>query len=889
LKNKVTDLKTYIGDDLYQAIDKAAGRMLEWVNNGLDNGGIMMPWVGPMSNNDPLTFPGGLGGGPNAQRERRGLDPADAHTPQDIAQALEDAKKSGAGSTPSAPHIPYPSGFGAPPAPGETVEQWQRRMQVMDAEHSVAERQAALTQLESDSTADQNLVVEARNQLIQAQMRVTQLENQQVTAAQAQQAQVPFPAGYGAAPRPGETAAQYGAEQAVYAAQQKSAEARARLAQVEQTATATAEDLVKARNDLAKAEVDEHQAQLRLTESTSKATEQLGQIGSQIDADFGVSKGLSGIVENVTKMLAGFGAAPIVGALAGGQNALGYKSGEAGSGLMGILASSGAFGSQYVRATTSSSPAVSIPDYNPAITLPVPSAPAAAMSSASLGATGWSDAALLAQVPKGGHYDATGDLAKGLVDCTSGIEDLVNIIDGHPTAGRSLYTNGDGTTEEWMASHGFLPNTTGAPVRGAFNIGYNTHHMEGTLPGGTNVNFGSDAAVASGGTAGASGAFDPSFTSHYYRPVGAAAGAIGGSILGGGAGGATPVFVVNMPGGGGISGIPGLAGVDDAAPSSPGSPSSAPGSAAAAPGRAGYTAGRSGGGGGGGGGGYLPLTLAQLTDPGLSNPVPAGAGTGRAGYTAGRSGGAPGGGGGGVGTGGLFPGLIGPPQSLPEIGFPGVGGGPEAGPTVLGGLAPKEGTGGGFGGISGGILGSALGAASSAAGLAVSGAAMGMDGGAGGAAASAAMQIGVQLINRAVGQAGQVAGIAASGLMETLLPFGTSEVAQNNWLTKVIGGVVGARPVMPNIAGGDGKKKAPEGLSPEQAAQFDANGKGPSPEDVAGKPAPDNGQGGGGQASSGAPVTNNYNTTLNTNRDSVSGAARDWDYHMQTMNAGVGQ
>lgn len=119
-----------------------------------------------------------------------------------------------------------------------------------------------------------------------------------------------------------------------------------------------------------------------------------------------------------------------------------------------------------------------------------------------------------------------------------------------------------------------------------------------------------------------------------------------------------------------------------------------------------------------------------------------------------------------------------------------------------------------------------MGAASSAAGLAVSGAAMGMDGGAGGAAASAAMQIGVQEINRAIGYAGQVAGIAASGLMETFLPMGSSDVAQNNWLTKIVGGIVGAKPVMPNVAGGSGKQN-PKGLTPEQAAQNDnANGKG---------------------------------------------------------------
>lgn len=124
-----------------------------------------------------------------------------------------------------------------------------------------------------------------------------------------------------------------------------------------------------------------------------------------------------------------------------------------------------------------------------------------------------SDAALLAMVPKGGRYDASGDLSKGLADCTSGIEDLVNLLDGQPTAGRSMST---ANAAEWLAAHGFVP--TDSPVAGAFNVGYNSHHMEGTLPGGTNVNFGSDASVASGGVSGAAGAWgDPSFTQHYYR------------------------------------------------------------------------------------------------------------------------------------------------------------------------------------------------------------------------------------------------------------------------------------------------------------------------------------------------------------------------------------
>lgn len=887
LKNRVTDLADIVGGPLFDALNSALGVLNDLIDDlpaaidGTLKIGQNMSSGAPMADTVPFTpgqfLPGvqiPQGTAANPVPADRGalsgqfpwLAPSlnlpttgpDVRTPQDINQAIEDAKKRAGAGSPSAPAIPYPAGYGAPPAPGESVEQWRHRMQVMDAQHSVAEKQAALTQLESDNTADQNAVVKARNDLIQAQMRVTQLENQQVTAQQAQQAQVPYPSGYGAPPRPGESAQQYGAEQAVYEAQQKHAEARARLAQVEQNATSTAEDLVAARNNLAKAEVAEHQAQLRLTESAGKASEQLNQVGAQIDADFGASKGLSGIVENITKMIAGFAAAPIIGAMSGAQAGLGFKPGEAGSGLMGILASSGVFGPQFVPAGRSSpSSAITIPPYNPDITLPAAPSSATAGSTATYGSPtaalpGESARAFAhrAMMPYwqsqgfqvGDHPDplpggkAYGEHQHGAIDVM-----IPNLAAGNrvlqqalsdPNVYGAIFNN-----QTYGYGHGKSPQDYAAGHTGDPNQDHQNHVHIWYKPGNP-------------------GNIDPSGT----PPMTA------GGALTAGAGGATPVFVVNMPGGG-LGGMADIAGADTFG---------APSSAASAGG--GFT------GAGGGGGGI----------PGLASILGGGPTTnGAAAYQAGRGGGGGGGGGpvgGGGGGGGLFPGLIGPPQSGPGAAFPDAGGGPSAGNTVIGGQAPAEGTGSGFGGISGGILGAAMGAASSAAGLAVSGAAMGMDGGAGGAAASAAMQIGVQEINRAIGYAGQVAGIAASGLMETFLPMGSSDVAQNNWLTKIVGGIVGAKPVMPNVAGGSGKQN-PKGLTPEQAAQNDnANGKGPTPEEVAGKPSPNaNAQGGQHNQGGNGQVTNNYNTTLNTNRDSVSGTARDWDYHLQTMNAGVGQ
>jgi hypothetical protein len=121
------------------------------------------------------------------------------------------------------------------------------------------------------------------------------------------------------------------------------------------------------------------------------------------------------------------------------------------------------------------------------------------------------DAAILANVPAG-KYDASGDLSKGLGDCSSAVEDLVNILDGQSTAGRSMST---GNEAQWLSAHGFVQGQGGP---GDFRVGFNSSHTQATLPDGTPFNWGSDAAAARGGVGG-TGADDPAFTSHFYRPV----------------------------------------------------------------------------------------------------------------------------------------------------------------------------------------------------------------------------------------------------------------------------------------------------------------------------------------------------------------------------------
>ncbi|WP_201274605.1 hypothetical protein [Mycolicibacterium sp. CH28] len=125
------------------------------------------------------------------------------------------------------------------------------------------------------------------------------------------------------------------------------------------------------------------------------------------------------------------------------------------------------------------------------------------------------DAMLLGGIPAG-TYDASGDLAKGLGDCSSAVEDLVNIMDGASTAGRNMST---GNAAEWLTAHGFQSGY----LPGAFNVGFNDAHMQATLPDGTPFNWGSNEAAARRGVGG-TGALDPAFNQHYYRPVGAGAG-----------------------------------------------------------------------------------------------------------------------------------------------------------------------------------------------------------------------------------------------------------------------------------------------------------------------------------------------------------------------------
>ncbi|AIM40962.1 tape measure protein [Mycobacterium phage Squirty] len=582
-------------------------------------------------------------------------------------------------------------------------------------------------------------------------------------------------------------AAVFSAESSYLDARHKLAEKRARAAQLEQSTEATEEDRLKARNDVIEAERDLQAAEMRmsdaranqyekLTKQTDQHAKDLGQIGAQLDQDFGISKGLAGIAENITKFVANLAAAPLLGQL---QAISAYNPTQGGHGLMGVLAAQGVFGPQYQN--------------NQYDRGSYPSAGATGVSMTPIGAYP-GDAALLANVPAG-RYSQTGiaDLTKGIGDCSSAVEDLVNILDGRPTGGRSLAT---GNADQWLTEHGFIKGMGGP---GDFRVGFNASHMQATLPGGTPFNWGTDEAAARRGIGG-TGADDPAFTSHYYRPIGAAPSAlatptvstpaattVAAPALAPSSSGPVPVSVTNWPAQG--------AGVGVAVPTGG---STATGPAAGSPAS-------------GTGAGPLPGPAPISSGAWAPNPAPL--------PTTGGGGG---------------PMAPGAPQGL-------FTGGPTNTTTIGANVAPYAGSGSGGIGMDGG---GALGMAVQAGGMALDALAPG---------AGQAAQTGVKLINRAIEYGGQVAAIGAQGLMETFLPTGGSDLANNNWITRIAGGIAGAAPALPNLAGQASQQR--KDIDPQ------ATGQGQT------------------QVNQGGDT----NITVNNQRATEDGTGRDIAYHLQNQ------
>ncbi|WP_457060279.1 phage tail tape measure protein [Mycobacteroides abscessus] len=530
----------------------------------------------------------------------------------------------------------------------------------------------------------------------------------------------------------------YDAESSAIRAKNSLEQDRIALIRLEQQGNADQDALLRARNQVADAERSYVSAQMKLAEAqqgtwkklegaTQGLADGMGQIGAALDKDFGISKGLPGLAENLTKFLANMAAAPILGQL-GAVSQLNPSKG--GYGAMGVLAAQGAFGPQYTGLGASTA-------YGPQGVGP-------AALGGGMGAYA-GDAALLARVPAGRYtQEERGDLTKGLADCSSAVEDLVNLMDGRPTAGASMWT---GNAAEWLTQRGFVPGMGGP---GDFRVGFNPQHMQATLPGGTNINWGSDEMAARRGIGG-TGADDPAFTSHYYRPT---------------TGGYSPV-----------------------APSVGVAPTPIPPPAP----------------------GYAPLADSALTNPGLTNPA----------LTAGIP-----------AAGGGWGGATGPAQAW------------SPSSTRIGGVEPATGSGAGGVGITpGGTIDTAIGMAASAADIFAPG-------------AGQAAQTGIKLANRAIQFGAQAAGIGVQGAMDTVLPTAGSELANKSWLTKILGGVAGAAPAIPNVAG--------KATAPPNPNQGDPNAQG------------------------GPVKAGDTNIHVTNNRATEDGTGRDIAFHQQARNSGPG-
>lgn len=527
----------------------------------------------------------------------------------------------------------------------------------------------------------------------------------------------------------------YGAESSFLDARHKLAEKRARLAQLEHDATATEQDVLDARNDVIEALRDQQQSELRLQEARAEIftkqgkqfkswLSELGEIGASLDQDFGISKGLAGIAENITKFIANLAAAPLLGQLGASQIAAGYKPGEAGQGAFGMLAASGALGPQYqIQGSLfggGQGGAVGMPGQSyPAIMGPLPGLSVPPGTS----------------VYPGAHTSNTGGaLVPRAAAVKSMLQQAFPGLDiggwqppdkfGEHSSGEALdiMVGGNKALGDQINQY-LLANA------GALGLQYDLWQQQTWKPGQAPTMMENRGSGTQNHMDHVHARFQP------------------GPLTGGDGGGS---WFPAAPGATGAGAAPGVA------------PS-------------GFTTGP---------GGSLSVAPAGMGGPG---GVPL----------------APGGGGGswwgGPGPGGPQPGGIG--QGMPGL--------PQtSNPTRIGGEAAPQGKGSGGVGLGG------LAMAGIQAGIGAAGMAGAPFGGQAGAAAAQAM---MELANRGIKFAGQAAGIGVQGLMETFLPAG-SDLANNNWITKIAGGLAGATLALPNIAGKGGE-----------------DGSGPTPEQVVGQ------------------------------------------------------
>jgi len=304
---------------------------------------------------------------------------------------------------------------------------------------------------------------------------------------------------------------------AVADARTKVAQKEAELNALRADNNASATDILNAQNELEKARRDQTEAEMRFTEAQLKAgqqttkqlgqlTSELGDIGASIDQDFGISKGLAGIAENVTKFIANLAMAPLMGQLSAVAKA---SPTQGGHGLMGILGAQGVFGSQYQNNQYAGQGGGYAPvDGSTGVQM---------YGGARLG-----QMMTLAQQASGRTtYAPASDLVNGLADCSGSISDLYEVLKyGQTTSGREFTTTNFATDAE-AAKLGFLPGF----MPGALNVGVNPYpgmsgHMAATLPNGVNFEGGGNTGGGAQYGGNAAGALSSQFEKQYYLPVG---------------------------------------------------------------------------------------------------------------------------------------------------------------------------------------------------------------------------------------------------------------------------------------------------------------------------------------------------------------------------------
>ena len=707
-----------------------------------------------------------------------------------------------------------------------------------------------------------------------------------------------LPPGFAGLPQ---TAELYSAESSFLDARHSAAEKRARLNQLERDNAATADDITNARNDVLEAERGQNEAELRLYNTQNKQlkdhTAALGEFGAKLDQDLGISKGLAGIADNLVRFLGNLALAPAMAQM----NAISAASpSQGGFGLIGMMGAQGVFGPQFTGIDYSKQGA---PGYGPS-----PMGPAGLQP----GGVG---------LPTSGLPDAHGAhpqiaqiaaIAQSFgLKLTAGKDDHANDGGFHPAGMAGDFSNSSGNSAQELAFAKYMADNFGGSLQ---ELIYSDPNFSQLIGGGKNV---SGTGYYSPGVLG-------DHTDHVHVAMtDQAASALSGMSTYAPSGGAPtgptgPISSFGAPGS--KQAIANM--VYQQALARGYSPHEAQSILAYAIGESGLNAGISGGVQGGGGdpfadtvqglfqqkpafaqgggispgqrgdpvanttaylnqlekhrdlpieqalpatsvggplapGGYQPwaplMSQAQgyigSSGPGpLPNIIPGSGGEGFLGLGGGPSlSPAPGAGRQPWWTGGTGPGLP-PGVSAPSPGAPGFGtgaGGPGVGPTTIGGVDPLQGTGkGGIGMTPGGSLDTALGIGAS------------MFPGLGQAA-----QTGVKLASRAIQYGGQVAGIMTQGALDTFLPMGGSQLAQNSWLTRIVGGLAGAAPALPNMAG---KSSQPQGPKPE--AVLDPN-------------APQQPQGGDGQK------PGQTNITVHNQRATEDGTGRDIAHAMQNQYA----